>query len=81
MASLNVRDLPDNVCSALKKAAQAEGRSLNSYVVALLKASTEERERRKLMRENRAEFRALLMSLPKLEDSTALIREDREHGH
>jgi plasmid stability protein len=81
VASLNVRDLPNDVYDALKKAARADGRSLNGYVVALLKASTEERERRKLMREHRAEFRAFLMSLPKLGDSTALIREDRERGH
>ena len=81
MPSLNVRDLPDSVHNALKEAAHAEGRSLNGYVVALLKASTEECERRKLMRENRAEFRAYLASLPKMDDSTPLICEDRERGH
>jgi plasmid stability protein len=79
MPNVNVRDLPENVYSALKKeAAQAEGRSLNGYIVALLKASTDERERRKLMRQNRAEFRAFLASLPNMGDSTPLIREDRE---
>lgn len=81
MATLNIRDLPDNVYGELKNAARAEGRSLNAHVVALLKASIEERHRRKLMREGRAEFRAFVASLPKMDDSTGLIREDRERGH
>ena len=81
MASLTVKDLPDVVYSELKDAARFEGRSLNGYVVELLKASIEERNRRKLMREGRAEFRAYLASLPKMEDSTPLIREDRDRGH
>jgi hypothetical protein len=81
MANLNVKDLPDSVYADLKEAAKAEGRSLNGYVVALLKASSEERNRRKRMRDGRAEFRAFLASIPKMDDSTALIREDRELGH
>ena len=78
---MTVKDLPDVVYSELKDAARFEGRSLNGYVVELLKASIEERNRRKLMREGRAEFRAYLASLPKMEDSTPLIREDRDRGH
>lgn len=81
MAALHVKDLPDSVYSDLKEAARAEGRSLNSYLVALLKAVSEERNRRKWMREGRAEYRAFLASLPPMGDSTALIREDRESGH
>ena len=81
MANLTLKDVPDAVRSQLKEAARAEGRSLNSYLVALLKASTDERNRRKLMREGRAEFRMFLSSLPRMEDSTPLIREDRDRGH
>ena len=81
MANLTLKDVTDAVRSQLKEAARAEGRSLNSYLVALLKASTDERNRRKLMREGRAEFRMFLSSLPRMEDSTPLIREDRDRGH
>lgn len=81
MATMSVKDLPDSVYSDLKEAARAEGRSLNGYVVALLKAIVEERARRKVMRDGRAEFRAFLGSLPPMGDSTPLLREDRESGH
>ena len=81
MANLTVKDLPDLVYSELKEAARAEGRSLNGYIVSLLKAMTEERSRRKLMRENRDEFRHFLASLPRMNDSTPLIREDRDRSH
>jgi hypothetical protein len=81
MASLTVKDVPEVVCSELKEAARSEGRSLNGYIVVLLKAFTDERNRRKLMRGDRDEFRAFVDSLPKMEDSTELIREDRDHAH
>jgi hypothetical protein len=81
MASLTVKDLPDTVYGQLKEAARTEGRSLNGYIVALLKASTDEQARRKRMRDGRAEFRKFLESLPRMEDSTPLIREDRDRGH
>lgn len=81
VANLSVKDLPDSVYSDLKEAARAEGRSLNGYIVALLKTVSEERNRRKLMRKSRGEYHAFLASLPHMGDSTALIREDREGGH
>jgi hypothetical protein len=81
MANLTIKDLPDPVYTELKEAARAEGRSLNGYIVSLLKAITEERNRRRLMRENRVEFRNFLASLPRMNDSTPLIREDRDRGH
>ncbi len=81
MANLNIKDLPDSVYGDLKEAARADGRSLNGYLVALLKALSEERNRRKLMREGRKEYRSFLASLPQTGDSTPLIREDRESGH
>ncbi len=81
MANLSIKDLPDDIYNDLKAAARAEGRSLNGYLVALLKSISEERNRRKVMRESRAGFRAFLASLPYMGDSTSLIREDRESGH
>jgi plasmid stability protein len=81
MANLSIKELPDGVHRELKKAAQAAGRSLNSYIVSLLELSVEERSRRRMMRKNRGEFRKFLASLPPLGDSVPLIREDREKGH
>ncbi len=81
MANLSIKDVPDSVYVELKEAARAEGRSLNGYIVSLLKASADERNRRKLMRNQRAEFRNFLASLPRMDDSTPLIREDRERAH
>lgn len=81
MANLTIKALPDTVHRDLKKAAQSQGRSLNSYVVSLLQTSVEERQRRRMMREGRGEFRRFLASLPRLSDSTRLLREDRDRGH
>ena len=81
MANLSVKDLPDPVYRQLKAAAQAEGRSLNAYIVSLLKADAEERSRCRPMRENRREFHRFVESLPRMDDSTPLIREDRDRAH
>jgi plasmid stability protein len=78
MANLTIKDLPDHVHQSLKEAARSHGYSLNRYIISLLELSVEERTRRKLMREGRQEFRQFLATLPRLPDSTPLIREDRE---
>lgn len=81
MANLTVKDLPDAVYAELKELARSGGRSLNSYIVALLTSSVDERNRRKIMREGRSEFCKFLATLPPMDDSTPLIREDRDRGH
>ena len=81
MANLRIKGLPETVYRELKRVARSQGRSLNSYIVSLLETSVEERQRRKMMREGRGEFRKFLASLPRLNDSTRLIREDRDRGH
>jgi hypothetical protein len=78
MPNLSIKDLPDHVHQSLKEAARSQGYSLNRYIISLLELSVEERNRRKLMREGREEFRRFLATLPRLEDSTPLIREDRD---
>lgn len=81
MANLTIKDLPDTVHKQLKKAARSQGQSLNGYVISLLELSVEERARRRMMRAGREDFRKFLASLPRLNDSTALIREDRNRNH
>jgi plasmid stability protein len=81
MANITIKDLPDKVHKELKNAARSQGRSLNGYIVSILEMSVDERCRRQMMREGRAEFRAFLASLPAFTDSTEMIREDRDRGH
>ena len=81
MANLTIKDLPDEIQADLKKAARAAGKSLNAYIISLLELSTKERWRRRLMREHREPFREFVESLPKMTDSTPLLRADRERGH
>ena len=81
MDNLNIRDVPDKLHRQLKKSAKSQGRSLNSYVINVLKLSSEEHARRQRMRKGRKEFREFVKSLAYMGDSTPLIREDREHGH
>lgn len=71
MANLTIKDPPDSVHRKLKAAAEVEGRSLNSYVTAILEASTHRNERRRLMREHRQEFRRFVSSLPKMKSSVS----------
>ncbi len=78
MANLTLKDLPDNVHQALKEAARARGRSLNGYIIDVLTRDVEERARRKRMRETRLALNSFVGSLPHLDDSTVLIREDRD---
>lgn len=81
MANLTIRDVPEKLHKQLKRTAKSQGRSLNSYVIGVLKLSQEEHARRQRMREGLKEFREFVKSLPYMGDSTPLIREDREHGH
>jgi len=81
MANVTIKDIPERIYQELKDAAKAEGRSLNGYIISVLTDTADERNRRKSMRENRDEFRHFLASLPRLEDSTPLIRQDRDTGH
>ncbi len=78
MANVTVKNLPDDVHLALKEAARAQRRSLNGYITDLLTQHVEERARRRRMRETRAALNSFVGSLPHLDDSTVLIREDRD---
>jgi plasmid stability protein len=79
MANLSIKDLPDKIHRQLKKAAEAEGRSLNGYIIHILELDAAERTRRERMREGRREFLKFVESLPDTRDlSTRLLREDHK---
>ena len=80
MANLTLKDLPDEIHLDLKDAARSAGNSLNAYIISLLELSTDERWRRRMMREHREPFRKFVESLPALTDSTSLLQADRERG-
>ena len=79
--NLTLKSVPEDIHHELKQAALDEGRSLNSYILSLLDLSVQERRRRRRMREGWDEFRRFADSLPRLNDSTDLLRQDRERGH
>ena len=81
MANLTIKNVPEPLHRALKKLAEEEGRSLNAHVIYQLELGMAETSRRRLMRNHREQFRALVDSLPAMSNSVELIREDRERGH
>jgi hypothetical protein len=81
MANITVKEVPDGVHQELKEAARSQGRSLNAYIISLLKADVQERWRRRHLSDRWENFERFLATLPPTSDSTPLIREDRERGH
>jgi len=77
MANLTIKKLPDPLYRQLKKYARLQGRSLNAHVIQVLQADLDQHARFQRMRDSREELERLVASMPPMEDSTALIREDR----
>ena len=77
---MTIKNMPSELHSHLKKEASAEGRSLNSYVLAVLTAAAEERARLRRMRGSSDELEALVASLPPSDNVVELIRKDRDSG-
>jgi plasmid stability protein len=76
--NLTIKNIPEGVHRILKRAAAERGRSLNAEAVQALSDAAEEAERRRSMRETRAELERFVAKMPKLPSSASLIREDRE---
>ena len=76
--NLTIKKLPDPVYRQLKRFARQSGRSLNAQVIHMLQSDLEEQARFEKMRQSREQLERLVASLPPMEDSTPLIREDRE---
>lgn len=79
--NVTIKDVPQDIHTELKQAARSKGRSLNGYVISLLRESVEDDRHRRLLRERWEEFERFVQSLPPVSDSTPLIREDRDRGH
>ena len=62
----------------LAKDAKLHGRSLNAQVIFMLQSDLDNHVRTQRMRESAEELERLVATMPPMEDSTPLIREDRE---
>jgi plasmid stability protein len=81
MATLHVRDVPDELYERIRKLAQAKNRSLSAQVNTLLARAVADEEHRQSQAELLAEARRLRESIkwdPSFPDSTTLLREDRD---
>jgi hypothetical protein len=75
---VTLKNVPDKVYRALKRAAKEQGWTLNAQIIHALEAEAAELERRGKSRQWRAELERFRKALPPMDDSTPLIREERD---
>ena len=75
---VTLKNVPDKVYRALKRAAKEQGWTLNTQIIHALEAEAAELERRGKSSQWRAELERFRKSLPPMDDSTPLIREERD---
>ena len=76
--NITLKNVPDKVHRALKQEAKKQGRSLNAQIIQTLENEAAELERRKKRRVWREEVDKFVASLPPMDDSTRLIRQERD---
>jgi len=76
--NITLKNVPDKVYRAVKRAAKQQGRSLNQQIICALETEAAELERRKRVAKWRRELDRFAPSLPPMEDSVPLIREERQ---
>ena len=76
--NITLKNVPDSVYRTIKREAKTKGRSLNAQIIQTLAAEAAEAERRRRLANARKEFDRFAASLPPMDDSTPLIRAERE---
>jgi len=76
--NITVKNVPERVYRTIKREAKRKRRSLNSEIIRALETEATEVERLRQLGNLRAELDRFRASLPPLDDSARLIREDRE---
>jgi hypothetical protein len=76
--NITLKNVPVRVHRALKRAAKEEGRSLNAHIIHKLEIEASILDRRRKLPQIIKELERFRNSLPRMDDSTPLIREDRE---
>ena len=80
MDTLKITDLEDSTVEALRQVAEANGHTIEQEAAQLIRSGLAASPR--LTRRQRADaIAAMTPKGVKQTDSTALIREDRDHGH
>jgi hypothetical protein len=76
--TITLKNVPDEVYRTLKRAAKEQGRSLNAQIIHTLEAEAGLLERRRKLPELIKELDRFAKSLPPMDDSTPLIRQERQ---
>jgi len=76
--TITLKNVPDDVCQELKRAAKEQGRSLNAQIIHTLEAEAARLERQRKLPELIKELDRFAESLPPIDDSTPLIRQERQ---
>ena len=76
--NITLKNVPDKVYRIVKRAAKEQGRSLNAQIIRALEAEAAEFERRRRTHNWLAKLERFRNSLPPQEDSTPLIRRERQ---
>jgi hypothetical protein len=76
--NITLKNVPDKVYRAVKRAAKEEGRSMNAQIIQLLEAEADQLERRKRLPELIKKLDRFAASLPPMDDSAPLIRQERQ---
>ncbi len=76
--NITLKNVPDKVYRAVKRAAKEQGRSINAQIIQLLEAEADQLERRKRLPELIKQLDRFAASLPPMDDSTPLIRQERQ---
>jgi len=74
---ITVKNVPDSVYRVIKREARRKRRSLNAEIILALETEAAEAERRRQLGSLRKELERFAASLPPLDESAPLIRQDR----
>jgi len=76
--NITLKNVPDKVYRTVKRAAKEQGRSLNAQIIHTLEMEVAQLERRRRLPELIKEMDRFAKSLPPMDDSVPLIRQERQ---
>lgn len=76
--NITIKNLPEPVYRVMKREAKRSRRSLNAQIIRALEMEAAQAERRRQLTDVRKELEKFAASLPPLDDSAPLIRQDRQ---
>jgi hypothetical protein len=76
--NITLKNVPEKVHKDIKREAKSQGRSLNAFIIKALEAEASRAEKQRNWPKIMKQMEKLWATLPPMDDSTALIREDRD---